>query len=268
MKKPSRAMIDKRIMYDLVLMQQAALVKIKDRADRRASRDALQGLFIDLQTAIAPQLTLEIGAMDAAFSRKMAASGITAYAFEANSYNFAKFGPKIAALGLPVHYTHMAICDVDGQVQFQLRKTVDGKDISPIQGNNSLMQRNKAMAEVEYETITVPACKLDTFLTSHDLGKKTFSAWIDVEGALSRVTAGFGAALRHCQSILVELEEISYWDGQMLYADAMDYFIGQGFVPVARDFEARHQFNVLFLAEKQMQSPKVRAALTKYFANL
>lgn len=266
MKKPTKAAVDTRVMYDIMLLQQAALFTIKDRADRRASRDALQTLFIDLQGAIAPDITLEIGAMDAQFSRTMAARGVTAYAFEANSYNFAKFSPNIAKLGLPVHYTHMAICELDGEVQFQVRKTVDGKNVSPIRGNNSLMKRNEAQGDVVYDTITVPACKLETFIKTQDLGAKTFSAWIDVEGALSRVTAGFGKALGKCQSILVELEEISYWDGQMLYPDAMDYFLAQGMVPVARDFEARHQFNVLFLAAEQMKSPKVRAILTRYFA--
>lgn len=268
MKEPINAVTDKRMMYDLLLMQQAGMTKIKDRADRRASRDALQGLFVDLQKAIAPEITLEIGAMDATFSRTMAGMGIPAYAFEANSYNFARFGPKIQALGLPIHYNHLAICELDGEVQFQLRKEVGGKEISRIQGNNSLMLRNKDMGEVTYETITVPAAKLDTFLRTHDLHQKTFSAWIDVEGALSRVTAGFGNAFAKCQSILVELEELSYWDGQMLYGEAMDYFIAQGFVPVARDFESRHQFNVLFLAPQQISQPKVRAALVGYFSSL
>jgi FkbM family methyltransferase len=265
MKKVSKSSADMLAMYDVMLLQQAALFKLKDREDRHASRDAVQALFIALQEAIKPDVTLEIGALNAVFSSKMAENGVTAYAFEANSYNFKKFAPKIAATGLPVHYLHRAICEVDGHVDFQVRSVVNGKRKSPIQGNNSLMMRNAAMESAEYETLSVPASRLDTFLAENGLAGSRYSAWIDVEGALSRVTAGFGSALAGCQSILVEVEEISYWDGQMLYLDAMQYFISQGFVPVVRDFEGRHQFNVLFLAPEQLRNAKVRAVLLGYF---
>lgn len=252
-------------MYDMMLLQQASMYKLTERQDRIASRDTLQDLFVELQTLIKPDITLEIGAMKAAFSCKMASAGITAYAFEANTYNFEKFKPVIDAKELPVKYIHRAICEVDGEVQFQLRSKVNGTEITPIKGNNSLMLRNTDLEDAEYNAVTVPASRLSTFLKTADLTKKTFSAWIDVEGALGRVIKGFDKSLQFCQSILVELEEVSYWQGQMLYLDAMSYFLSQGFVPVARDFESRHQFNVLFLSLAQLKNPKVRLALQYYF---
>ena len=265
MAKSAAALQDRFVMYDLMLLQQASLFSIRNKADRYASRDVLQRLFMDIQADILPEITLEIGAMDARFSKAMAGKGTTAYAFEANTYNHQKFLPEIQASGLPLHYVHTAICDTDGEISFQVKTKVDNKDVSPIMGNNSLLLRNQDTGDFEYETLHVPATRLDSFLKKNDLSKQTFSAWIDVEGALSIVTAGFGTALKNCQSLLVEMEEVPIWDGQMLYGAAMRYFLDQGLIPIARDFESRHQFNVLFVNPKWIEHPKLRFRFMKHF---
>ncbi|MCX8508530.1 MAG: FkbM family methyltransferase, partial [Rhodobacteraceae bacterium] len=232
--------------------------------ERRTSRDRLQALFYALQTAIKPDMTLEIGAFAAGFSTRMARAGIPAHAFEATPYNYKRFHDSLAALGLPLTYRNCAVSDVDGEVTFEIKTKVNGRDVSPDKGNNSLLKRSEEQGEIDYETVTVPSTTLKSFLAREKLTQKSFSAWIDVEGALSKVIGGFGTSLKNCQSLIVELEELPYWQGQMLFDEAMRWFIGQGFLPVARDFESRFQFNVVFVRPAQLKRPEVRLALAQH----
>ncbi|MBS0564813.1 MAG: FkbM family methyltransferase [Proteobacteria bacterium] len=252
-------------LMDLMLLQQAQNYDLNDSGSRRKSRDDLQQLFYGLQKVLKPQAVLEIGAYRAEFSVRMARAGIEAHAFEANPYNHGKFADEIAATGYPVRYQNCAMSDRDGEVSFEIKRRVNGVEVSPGARNNSLMRRAPDFGEVEYETVTVPSVRLATYLARHGLAGRTFSAWIDVEGALGRVMAGFGGALANCLSLIVEVEEIPYWDGQMLYAQAMAAFRGEGFLPVARDFESRFQHNIVFLRAPLLQDPAVRLLLAGHF---
>lgn len=188
--------------------------------------------------------------------------GFEAHAFEANPYNHAVFSPYLKRRAPGVAYHHLAVSNADGEVSFQIKQSRDGKAVSKVAGNNSLLERTDA--SFAYDSVTVPAVRLDSFLARPDLSGRSFSAWIDVEGALGKVTEGFGSALRSCLSLIVEVEEISYWQGQMLVFDAMRYFSSQGLVPVARDFEAPHQYNLVYLRKDLLETPGVRLALTRY----
>jgi FkbM family methyltransferase len=257
---------------DLVLLQgrqlleQGRLIDTDSKDARLKSRDRLQGFFEGLQTVLKPELTLEIGAHAAPFSQRMSRQGITAHAFEANPYNHAAFAGRLKRRAPKVSYHHLALSDSDGEVTFQVLESRGGKTLKKIAGNNSLLQRNNPA--FTYESLTVPSMRLDSFLATNGLEGRSFSAWIDVEGALGKVTAGFGAALRSCLSLIVEVEDASYWQGQMLVHDAMRYFAGQGLVPVARDFEALHQYNLVYLREDILALPGVQAATSTYLQGL
>lgn len=256
---------DAATLLDLLLLQQARHTDLSSRKARRASRDRLQALFRDLQAAILPDMVLEIGAYDAGFSTRMAKAGVRAFAFEANPHNFRRFGAGLARLAPLLSYRHCAIGDVDGEVTFEIRARIDGQDIARDAANNSLLRRSGAAGAIDYESVTVPSLRLESFLRAEGLSEQSFSAWIDVEGALSKVIGGCGSALRNCQSVIVELEEVPYWEGQMLFHEAIGWFVGQGFLPVARDFESRHQFNAVFVRSERLRQPKVRLVLARHF---
>lgn len=252
------------ILQDLALMQQARGIDLGSAEARHASRDQLQALFVRLQKAIQPSLTLEIGANNANFSQKMTRLGLTAYAFEANPHIFATFaGPlaqKVPALG----YHHLAVCDVDGETPFEVKASHGSMQFKPTARNNSLLRRTDP--QFTYESIPVPSTRLDSFLQRNGLEGQNFSAWVDVEGAFGAVSAGFGTALRSCLSLLVEVEDQAFWQNQMLARDVMRYLQGQGLVPVARDFEGQHQYNLLYLRPDMLDLPAVRAELAEYFS--
>ncbi len=265
MVKTPTSVVDAAAVLDLLLLHQAEGYNLADADERRQSRNRLQGLFHDLQKAIKPDVTLEIGAFNAGFSTRMAQAGIPSYAFEANPYNFNRFHDSLAKLGLPLTYRNCAVSDVDGEATFEIKTKVNGRSVSPDKGNNSLLKRSEDQGDIEYETVTVPSITLKTFLTQEKLTNHSFSAWIDVEGALSKVIGGAGTALMNCQSLIVELEERPYWQGQMLFDEAILWFTGQGFIPIARDFESRFQFNVVFVKAAQMKVPAVRLLLAQHF---
>lgn len=261
--KPSNlALDDLVILQDLTLMQQVRGLDIGMRKNRLQSRNRLQNLFTTLQPILKPDLTLEIGAHSAPFSMLMAKQGFEAHAFEANPYNHQAFSPRINRRAPTVQYHHMAMSDADGEVTFQIKESRGGKAERKVTGNNSLLPRSDPA--YSYETVTVPATRLDSFLAADGRSDKSFSAWIDVEGALSKVTAGFGTALQSCLSLIVEVEERSYWEGQMLVHDTMRYFAEQGLVPIARDFEYMHQYNLVYVRKDQLSVPGVRYALTRH----
>lgn len=250
-------------MQDLVLMQQARLHDLSERSSRRQSAAAVQTLFLDLQTVLQPQVTLEIGALFAQFSQEMSRRGAEAHAFEANPHTHGTFVRRLARRAPAMQYHHLAISDADGETSFQIRRAASGRPMRKAT-NNSLLPREDP--DTDHETVTVPASRLDSFLARNGLAEKSFSAWIDVEGALGKVTAGFGTALKSCLSLIVEVEEKRFWQDQMLVQDVMAYMDGQGMVPVARDFEYRHQYNLVYLRKDIFTRTDVRGVLAQYLS--
>ena len=259
---PNESLDDLVVAQGAELKLQGRLVNINSRDERLKTRDRMQHFFEALQRVLKPEMTLEIGAHAAPFSQRMSHLGIKAHAFEANPYNHKAFARRIRRRAPKVSYHHLAISDSDGTVTFQVKESRSGREVKKISGNNSLLLRTAP--DIVYESVTVPAARLDSFLAANALDGRSFSAWIDVEGALGIVTAGFGTALQSCLSLIVEVEDASFWQGQMLAPDAMRYFARQGMVPVARDFEAPHQYNLLYLRKDVAALPEVAAALREY----
>lgn len=250
------------LMQDLFLMRQARAVDLDSREDRAKSRDRLQAFFVGLQPILKPEMTLEIGAHFASFSQAMSKAGVEAHAFEANPYTFQAYARRIRRRAPGVMYHHLAISDADGEATFQVKEAKGDKAVDKVSATNSLLVR--ADTRYSYETVTVPSRRLDSFLAEGGRHGRSFSAWIDVEGALQQVTAGFGNVLDCCLSLIVEVEETAIWQGQMLFFDAMRYFNRFNLIPVARDFESPHQYNMVYLRRDLVVRPEVRMALARF----
>ena len=88
--------------------------------------------------------------------------------------------------------------------------------------------------------------------------------WIDVEGAIAQVLAGAEHVLADTDLLLCELESGSLWKDQMLAVDVIDSLRDKGLVPVARDFQAALQINVLFIREQLLQQQPIQDLLSDY----
>lgn len=198
-------------------------------------------LFFNIQHGLQPTISVEVGAYDAEFSRRMASSSsnLRAFAFEANRYNVEKFCDDAKFFG--VEYLHSAVTDYVGTVPFYFQSG-RRSDV----GNNSILKR----LEGESVPVDVSCTTLDHFFFSEGRASESdsFCLWIDVEGATGKVLDGASQVLAQASSVLVEVEHDKVWDGQLLSGDVLDFFESRGFGLLARDFEFYpKQENFLFV---------------------
>ena len=132
-----------------------------------------------------------------------------------------------------------------------------------IMGNTSILPRNKPNAD--YEDVAVSATTVDEELVSQRL-PRPMAMWIDVEGAGYEVLKGADRALLHTSVIFIEVEDHSFWKGQLTAPGVVTYLCDRGFLPIARDFEYDGQYNIIFARHSCLGNSHIRAALPKYFS--
>lgn len=204
--------------------------------------DRVVRCFRDLCRAVEPTVVLELGAHQATFSRWAARTFPDArcLAVEANPHVHERHREKVAAAG--VDYRHAAVADHTGTVTLNIPTEVHGKARSRTNRMASLAVHR---ASGGHESVEVPAVRVDELV---DLGPQDrLVAWIDVEGASAQVLAGGREVLARASAVYLEVESRPTWEGQWLDVDVARYFAELGKIPVVRDAERRHQYNVVFL---------------------
>lgn len=211
---------------------------------------SLSQKFFEIQLKLKPEVSVEIGAFEATFSKLMKAEfpDINSVAFEANPYNYKHWIEKTNFKELGVKYEPLAISDVNGHITFNFQDTIKGEKISPVKGNNSIMQRNHVVPTT-YRKEQVQSSTLDNYLNENNLEGKTICAWIDVEGASQQVLMGAEKSLENFQSIFIEVEHREWWQGQWMADDVQSFLESKGFVLLDKDGLAWHQENYLFVRE-------------------
>lgn len=202
-------------------------------------------LFQDITSLLRIELLVELGAHAAEASRRFMQSSHArgALAFEANPYTFEKF--HLEFRGSTLEYKNMAIASECGKERIQIPNFL--KSLTP--GNASILSRKGVTAS---DSILVEAHTLDCLgFKERDIEfpKLSKALWIDCEGAGGQILKS-GENMLNAQStkmVFVELEEIEYWENQILAADVFQYLHECGFSAVARDFTPRPQYNVLFV---------------------
>ena len=254
--------MDELLICDLLLMQTASYYRLPQLTERERSSRDLTDLFLTLQEKTKPDLSVEIGAFQATFSIEMKKRlpYVQAFAFEANPHVFEHFAKSDEIKNSGVEYLHMAITGYTGSTEFLLRKDI----ASEVNAVSSLLRR----PGWEPEPILVPCTSLTDHFAKRHFDEEKFCAWIDVEGASKDVLIGAEATLNRCLSMFIEVEEYPYWSNQWLFWDVQRYLATHGLIPVARDFEYQHQFNVLFIAQTLLHDISVRHELAQYYSKI
>ncbi|MCC1481530.1 FkbM family methyltransferase [Roseibaca sp. Y0-43] len=239
------------------LSARAAMYDLRDRAARARSAADLRKMFFALLPAVAPDLFIEAGAHDGAGSRRARKllPKARVIACEANPHNHARFAKAHDFDALNVEYRLTALSDADGPITFKVLTADQHSRQGVHSGRSSLMLRDDPKAE--YESVTVPGLRLDSLAQD---GTRA-ALWVDVEGAAQKVLAGADALLDKTALMMIEVESAPFWQGQWLVHDVMAHLMDKGLVPVARDFERKHQFNILFLSPQAMTLPDVLPVL-------
>lgn len=215
------------------------------------SISVLTSFYYGLQKILTPDCFFEVGAFEADFSRTMknVFPSSDVWAFEANSYNYDHY----KSINKNINYLNLAISDTNNKIKFYLQdKKIDtGLEIEKIRGNNSILNRNDD--SILYKEVEIESVTLDSFIENNFIVNKSFSLWIDVEGANKNILLGFDKYLQNSLSILIEVEEFEYWKNQWLSNDVSRYLKQRGFIPIARDFEDNNQYNVVFINSKILE---------------
>jgi hypothetical protein len=126
--------------------------------------EKLVGLFFDLQGLLKPEMSLEIGAFEAEFSKKMRSISpfIPVLAFEANPYKYKHFTNQYDYAANHISYLHNAISDLDGNLDFNIQEEIvsRGQKIDKVIGSNSIL--NRTNKDVLCKQVSVPSYRLDT----------------------------------------------------------------------------------------------------------
>ena len=203
---------------------------------------AVHQLFYKM--ALDPRVTktLEIGAYEAGFSRKIKSTrpNIECLAFEANPYVYDRF--KQEALDAGVDYRNNCVNADGGEICVRIPLDYRGSDRELTNQMTSIMQNTRTENTKE---VMVPGICPDQDLVFEPNDRLV--AWIDVEGACGAVLPGCVKTLEQCAAVFIEVESKEIWENQWLDSDVAVFFDQIGFYPIAKDYQSPQQYNVVYL---------------------
>lgn len=246
---------------ELTALFESAAVRALPYELRQPVNTAMEEVLTVAIDTLRPGAIVEVGAFDAAFSivTKARHPGIVSVAFEANPHVVERFAGRARAAG--VDYRHGAICAENGEIDIHIPMKIRSRELSLVNTMASVKALSAASATVP---VRVPAVRLDDALA---LAPRTSAAlWIDVEGAMEGVITGGEGTFAASVLVYCEVETTPMWPGQLLADDVVRRLAPFGLVPLVRDAQRPHQFNLLFVRKNLMPSPPIKAAVKRYLA--
>jgi FkbM family methyltransferase len=223
---------------------------------RPLPRDVLQtrveNLFHDLCKRIEPTVSVEIGAHEARFSRRLKhhSPEVRALAFEANPYVFEKHHERATSEG--VEYRHLAVGPTNGTVELTIPTSIRHTE-RPLA--NRMASLGRHVQADDAQVVEVECVRLDDHLERDS--EDRIVAWIDVEGANEAVLRGSEHVLSQVCAIYIEVEQELRWEGQWLDVDVARFLADAGFIPIARDTQRPHQYNLVLVSPELASDPRV-----------
>jgi FkbM family methyltransferase len=252
-------MVDLLDALDVALLQSASRWSLDTKHGRKASAAWLSETYGKVLLALKPEVFWELGAFDAAFSRQLRGSmrKTVYHAFEANPYNYEQFNEAVRKDG--VKYHHLALGPEDGETTFNIGRRLSDRVLEPVAGSNSVLTKS---GDRDYEEVTVKMVTLDSFAAEHQLTGRPSAVWVDTEGFAYQVLLGMRQTLKSSSCVFVEVEDRQLWQDQKTAVDVRRFLFKEGFIPILRDFEFSHQYNVLFVRPRICERADVRLILT------
>jgi FkbM family methyltransferase len=209
---------------------------------RASSALILREYFLLICETLSPGTFLELGAHAAEASVAYAERvGGHAIAYEANPFTFKDVTTKAGQRGVDVR--NLGVGAVNGTLDMQIPLLGDARSVTPVQA--SFLRRSE---HVDYQSVPVEITTLDTIGRELDLSSGVV-IWVDVEGLALDVLRGGLSILNSekCLAVMVEVESINLWEGQARSVAVDDLMTSLDFVPVMRDAEYEHQFNIVYV---------------------
>lgn len=251
--------------YDLAMLANATNYDLRQRPERRRSARDLAALFHRAVRAAGCDLFVEAGAKEADASRharRYLDDSARVVAFEGNPYVHERFRADNTEGDHPIEYRHLALSDAPGEVTFHLRRGRDGRPLAD--GRASLRTLQDEDHQHGYAEVVVEATTLDDFFEVSEVD--SCALWVDVEGAAEEVLTGGHQLLSKTDALLIEVEELEEWKWGPAWTvtDVCDHLFDYGLIPVARDYQARYQYNILFVSSRLLHDHYFRGRLAVF----
>ncbi|NOV21639.1 FkbM family methyltransferase [Ensifer adhaerens] len=236
-----------------------------DTNQRKASNKAIVELFFGLVRITQPDIFIEAGAKmaDTSVRARGVLPNARIVAFEASPENYELYSRTQPHAENCVEYVHCALSDREGTIDFNIVVSQNDEPVPKNSGANSILPRSDKSAA--YTTVAVPTMQIDNFFPEN----KPCAMWVDVEGASKQVLNGSAKTLKKCAVAIVEVEDYQKWAGQWRAADVIGTMMDAGMVPVARDFEFKGQYNIVFLRHEVFAKNRdIRQNLEFFYSTL
>jgi FkbM family methyltransferase len=209
--------------------------------------------FREVCRAVDPTLGLELGAHEGRFSAWLKATFPAArcLALEANPYVFDVHRERLTGLG--VEYRNLAAGPSTGTLDLIIPTELGRKRKPGRRG--PMASLNVHTRTKSQEVVSVDAVRVDDLVHPEDSHR--IVAWIDVEGAAGQVLQGSREVLSRASAVYIEVENSTTWEGQWLDTDVAAFFADLDMVPVIRDLQRPHQYNVVFVEQRLAANPAV-----------
>lgn len=231
------------------------------RRDRKAVDARVEEYFRELCLQVRPTVGLELGAHQATFSvwLKESVPAARCLALEANPYVYDVHRERLAATG--VDYRNLAVGPTNGTIELHIPRDLGKRKRRRTNRMASLNVHRKTKAD---EVVSVEASRLDDLVTLDPSDRVV--AWIDVEGAAGQVLEGGREVLSRASAVYIEVENRTTWEGQWLDTDVARFLGELGLMPVIRDIQRPHQYNVVFVDPTLAADPEVARQAARVLA--
>lgn len=193
--------------------------------------------FYEIQKILKPDISIEIGAYDADFSKMMLNVAKECYAFEANPYVYDKFKDSLTN----IKYINKIVSDTDGSIPFYIHD----KQEYWAEGSHSIKERTDN-AKIK-EVVMVESICLDNYFSEI---KNNCCLWIDCEGATEQVLLGSKNIINKVDSIFIEVDLIPQWHKIWLLSDVLKFLSDFEFTMVKMEKFWEGQANCIFVKER------------------
>jgi FkbM family methyltransferase len=195
--------------------------------------------FLNMQKILKPDISIEVGAYDADFSKLIAKSVNKSYAFEASPEVYEKFRDYMGN----IVYINKAVSSYNGVAKFNIDVRFSPADV----GHNGIKKTSINNWAQESFEIDVECVTLDSYF--NNLDSNNVVLWIDCEGANREVLTGANNLLKNVSSIFIETETEYLFEDAWHEEDVIHYLEEKNFKLVYREEAYKNQYNCIFIKQ-------------------
>ncbi len=217
------------------------------------STACLQETYIRMHEKLKTDLSLEIGAHEATYSRRVKelyGDALEVCAVEGSPKTWRYYSERENFQAAGINYMHAVVSSSSGTVSFyEYEDAGYAEDRSA--GFSSMHIRDAGMGgKMKRSKATVQAIRGDALIAANYPQKSSIALWIDVEGSQKEVLDSLSESFRagKVNSVYIEVESQRLWPAQLMLDNDIVLFMDKhGFVPFLRDNEYGVQYNIIFL---------------------